>query len=386
MSIMPASMGRLRKSLKNLPRFFLLILIIQHFSCTFVIRTPFDPPKNEKLNLYRGVYHVHSEFSHDSKASLEDIVETAKKAGLDFVVITDHNNMGALQSLRNSHDTRQAQDPLLIVGIEISTWHDGHLGVMGVPEAPPELEHTKDLIDFVHRQGGYAIPAHSFSLKKPWTNWELGYDGMEVFCFSDFFYEQKWYELVSKSFLLSAEDFLKSVVSVNPEYLKRWDEKLSGGRHIAGFGAVDAHVKFRLGNFIPENLLMSFQSVTTYVWADEKNESKMIEALAKGKSFIAFEVFGLADGFSFSASKGGQTFEAGDTVFIDQVPVELNIKLPKAAHIKLIHNGTVAAEHEGSALTYHVNQAGFYRTEIYLGDKTWILSNPIYVETLSPSS
>src|SRR3989338_7790784 len=64
--------------------------------CTFVIRTPaFRPPRDAKPNLFRGAFHVHTEYSHDSKASLELVIKTARKAGLDFVVVTDHNNLNA---------------------------------------------------------------------------------------------------------------------------------------------------------------------------------------------------------------------------------------------------------------------------------------------------
>ena len=42
------------------------------------------------LNVYRGVLHVHSYLSHDSKGTLADIVPAAKADGIDFVFLTDH--------------------------------------------------------------------------------------------------------------------------------------------------------------------------------------------------------------------------------------------------------------------------------------------------------
>jgi len=345
-------------------------------SCTFVIRSPFEAPKNKKPNIYRGVYHVHSNFSHDSKTTLDYISKTAKKAGLDFVIITDHNNDDAKKNLK----APAVGEPLLIVGTEISTWHDGHLGVIGAQDPPFNIERTEEIVDIVHRQGGYAIPAHPYSLKKPWTNWEIpNYDGMEVFCFSDFFYQQKFYNLTLKALLFSAQDFLKSVLTVNPENLKRWDRELSSGKHFAGFGAVDAHIKFRLGNFIPENLLLSFQSVTMYVLSDAKEERKIIDALARGNGFIAFEVFGLANDFSFSAARGNKTYGPGESVPLES-SLQLQVKSPKPARIKLIHEGAIIAENTGKALSFDVKDAGYYRVEVYLEDKLWIISNPIYVE------
>lgn len=350
--------------MKNLFRFFIVFLLLHYASCTLVIRTPFIPPKNKKPNLYRGVYHVHSEFSHDSKVGLPYIVETAKKAGLDFVVVTDHNNMNA----KKAYQARSNEDPLLIFGTEISTWYDGHLGVIGAENPPFNLEHIKEIVEIVHEQGGYVIPAHPYSRKKPWKKWDIPYDGIEVFCFSDFFYELPTHQLIFKAFFLPSNEFLKSVLAVKPENMKRWDEELTGGKKISGFGAVDAHIKFRLGNFIPENYLLSFQSVTMYVVSEDKSEKKIVENLIKGNSFIAFEIWGLANEFSFAAIKDNASYG------------QIVVKSPKSAQIKLIHNGTVVAENQGEALNYAVKEAGYYRSEVYLEDKLWIISNPIYIE------
>ena len=43
-----------------------------------------------KLNVYRGVLHVHSYLSHDSRGTLADIIPAAKTDGIDFVFLTDH--------------------------------------------------------------------------------------------------------------------------------------------------------------------------------------------------------------------------------------------------------------------------------------------------------
>lgn len=329
-------------------------------SCTFVVRMPFVPPKEKKPHLYRGVYHVHSNFSHDSKAALDYIAKTAKKAGLDFVVITDHNNNNAKKYIQSP----DGDGPLLIIGTEISTWYDGHLGVLGASNPPFDLEHTSEIVDRVHQQSGYVIPAHPYSKRKPWTNWEIPFDGIEIFSFSDFVYEHKVPGLVAKAIFLPSGSFLKSVIRVSPKSLELWDQYLSAGKRIAGFGSVDAHLKYRWINFPIDNYLMAFQAVTMYVAADDKTEEKIIESLIQGKSFIAFEVFGHAQEFSFSASEKN----------------ELIVKSPKPAVIKLIHNGSVVAEEHGDLLTYQPLEPGYYRSEVYLEDKLWIISNPIYVE------
>jgi hypothetical protein len=77
---------------------------------------------------YAGDFHVHSKHSGDAEASLRDIATYAQGAGLDFVVITDHNTY--------SHHLPIAQvqadfpDLLLIPGTEWTTYQ-GHAGVYG---------------------------------------------------------------------------------------------------------------------------------------------------------------------------------------------------------------------------------------------------------------
>ena len=76
------------QKLFNKGRAATLLFILSLSSCSFVNHTSAFPiPRQPKPNLFRGVFHVHSEYSHDSKASLNLITKTARKAGLDFVVI-----------------------------------------------------------------------------------------------------------------------------------------------------------------------------------------------------------------------------------------------------------------------------------------------------------
>ena len=45
--------------------------------------------------------HIHSKYSHDSKASVGEILEAAEKSGFDVTAITDHNTAaGGLEALK----------------------------------------------------------------------------------------------------------------------------------------------------------------------------------------------------------------------------------------------------------------------------------------------
>lgn len=356
---------------KNAGKAILLLLISAHFSCVLVARTAFLPPQIKKSNWYRGVYHVHSNYSHDSKATLEMISETAGQAGLDFIVVTDHNNMDAKKAYQP-----KPKDPLLIVGTEISTWHDGHLGVIGVKEMPPDIGEIQKILDWIHAHHGFAIPAHPYSKRKPWKAMDLPkIDAIEIFCFSDLFYENTA-KLMTQAIFFPSDQFLKSALKVNPEGLQWWDNRLSAGEQISALAATDAHLKWRLGNFYAENLLLYFQSVTMYAHADQLNSENIVRSLANGNTFIAFEIFGIAQDFSFTAAAENRVFHCGETALGEHLL--FHVKVPKEADIKLIHNGKIVEFVRSQTLEYSANEPGYYRVEVYEGGKLWILTNPIY--------
>ena len=45
-----------------------------------------------KLYLYPGIIHIHSKFS-DGTGDIDEITKAAKKAGLTWVLIKEHNNI-----------------------------------------------------------------------------------------------------------------------------------------------------------------------------------------------------------------------------------------------------------------------------------------------------
>jgi hypothetical protein len=76
---------------------------------------------------------------------------------------------------------RYVDGVLLIDAVEIST-DDGHLVALGIPQAPYRLAgEARDVIEDVHRLGGFAIAAHPDSPKPElqWRDWKAAIDGLE---------------------------------------------------------------------------------------------------------------------------------------------------------------------------------------------------------------
>ncbi len=97
--------------------------------------------------------HCHSDRSHDSDSSLEEIIHYAKKRGLTGIAITDHNVF---------YTGPEELDGIKIIpGVEITLDDGAHLlGLFvrsGIPLIKPRL---KEAVSEIHEQKGIAILAH----------------------------------------------------------------------------------------------------------------------------------------------------------------------------------------------------------------------------------
>lgn len=107
-------------------------------------------------------HHVHtSRHSPDSTIDPHELIERARDAGLDGVVITEHDYQWSDEELAELQDA--AGDLVVLSGAEVSTLQ-GHFLVYGLPdldEAPPGID-VEDLIGLVRRHGGAIVAAHPF--------------------------------------------------------------------------------------------------------------------------------------------------------------------------------------------------------------------------------
>jgi predicted metal-dependent phosphoesterase TrpH len=103
--------------------------------------------------------HVHSQYSVDSRLSLDQIMEGILYAGLQGFALTDHDTTAGhaeLARLRTSYPGYW-----LIPGVEVST-RDGHLLAYGLSEAPPPGQPLAETIRRVETMGGVPVLAHPF--------------------------------------------------------------------------------------------------------------------------------------------------------------------------------------------------------------------------------
>jgi len=109
---------------------------------------PFEgksPLPEHPFKTFSGVIHVHTEASHDSQGTLQEVVQAAQAVGLDFVILTEHNKQIPLEKSRFG----RKGELLVLSGSEISA-AQGHYLALGVTrQIERQNRTTQQVIDEV---------------------------------------------------------------------------------------------------------------------------------------------------------------------------------------------------------------------------------------------
>ncbi len=111
--------------------------------------------------------HTHTRLgSPDSFLDPDELVERSKAAGLDAIVLSEHDHTWSrddIAALSHRHDF------LVIPGLEVST-DRGHILVYGVEVYDPSMREAETLADEVERLNAAMVAAHPYRLHQP-MNW-----------------------------------------------------------------------------------------------------------------------------------------------------------------------------------------------------------------------
>lgn len=125
--------------------------------------------------------HMHEmTYSKDSFLQLSQIVEIAKRKGLDGICITDHDSMG-LEDYAAEYSEKTGFP--IFTGIEFYSLQ-GDIVAFGISDYPKERIPAQEFIDLVKSQGGICFAAHPFRNNGRGLGEYLcevkGLDGLEV--------------------------------------------------------------------------------------------------------------------------------------------------------------------------------------------------------------
>ena len=353
-----------------------------------------------------GVLHIHTNRS-DGRGTPDEVAAAAARAGLKFIVFTDHGD-----------GTRQPDPPtyrsgvLCLDGVEIST-SGGHYIALDMPPSPyPLAGEPGDVAQDVRRLGGFGIAAHPDSPKSElrWADWDAPIDGVEWVN-----PDTSWRVLriggVSRFRIFAGvlqyqarpAETLANLLTDISEPISRWNA-IAARRNIVAISGVDAHANLALRNTDPVETRFafplpsyeaSFRMLSVHLTpalplsGDAAADGAIVmRAIRAGHLYTAIDGVASAPSFEFSASNAGGTARQGDELRADG-PVSLRVRSnAPPGFTTIIWRGSEilasAPSHERTELTAQADGApAVYRAEVRSSDpehpRNWLLSNGIYV-------
>ncbi len=351
----------------------------------------------ENYREYAGNLHIHSSYS-DGSGRHSDIAEAAAAAGLNFVIVTDHN-------LRVEGMEGYYGRVLVLVGEEAHNNRRrpqaNHLLIYGAQQelTPYTFGGTQTLIQKAGECGGICYIAHPIERSSrlgedydaiPWIDWPTeGITGLEIWNYMSEFKGLLWSRLVALIYAFFPDWGIRGPYRAT---LRLWDELLNKGTHLAALGGADAHAsRYQMVGIsrvvFPYEYL--FRCVNTHLLTDgpltgdtARDRRLIYEALRAGRTWVGYDLPHPTHGFQFVARSGAARRTMGEELKrLGAVTLEINT--PAKGEIRLMRDGQLISKITGTTLSYTSAEAGTYRVEVYRRFRGmrvgWIFSSPIYI-------
>ena len=305
----------------------------------------------KKRRLFRGDTHLHT-LGSDGYKDVRGVALEAKDRGLDFIIVTDHNNF--------AHNLLDAGVPGITVlpGTEW-THYKGHCGMLGVkrPYKSAFCVNTRaqaqEKLREARENGALIVINHPFC---PFCGWKWGFEGFD-------------YDLI--------EVWNGGAVSkATLDCLAWWQKELESGRNLPVCGGSDYH-RPDFGCHIGDPC--------TCLFADSPEPEDLLRALRSGNSFITFTPKGPGISANAAGAGLGETAPAGAPVETKWFGLrggdELRAVTDRGVLTKICPSGC-------SGLTWTIKNEGFrfcrfeVRRSLLPGSQPFpaLISNPVYFD------
>lgn len=352
-----------------------------------------------------GAYHVHTTRS-DGAGGEAEVARAAAKAGLRFVILTDHGNA------TRKPDTPAYRDGVLCLdAVEISTT-GGHYVALDMGAAPYPLGgEPAAVVEDVSRLGGFGVAGHPDSAKTDlaWKDWTLPFDGIEWLSADSEWRNESRARLarVLMDYFVRPAGALALTLDRPAGTLARWDSATSL-RPVVALAAHDAHGG--IGPRVEGRARMSIAGVPSYeasfrsfairailtspLTGHAQTDARLVfDAIRSGDAFTAIDALAGPAYLDFHATSGsGAKIEMGAAIAGEDVTFSVRAAVPVGASTVLMQEGREVARSTGGELRARSGGRGAYRVEIQspgapgVQPVPWLVSNPIYLNLPSPQS
>ncbi len=344
---------------------------------------------------YVGNLHIHSRYS-DGAGSVSEIARSAGRAGLDFIILNDHEHMTNSLHLEEEGIYDGVR---VLMGLEIGRRYHHYLAYGLTEMVRGEGLEPQEVIDRVNQKGGFGFLAHPFEKGMPfrersiaytWNDLSVGgYTGICIWNFSS-----RWKERIKGPFhgiffLLFKVWTLKGPSRKTLSFWERQCER----RRVVGIGGSDAHgAGFQWGplRLVPFPYDVTLNSINVHLLLDEplsrdfaRAKAQIYGAMKGGRLFIAHDHLKPATGFRFVyRTEGGARLAMGEEARFQEGV--FSVECPAWGEIRLVKDGGLLGRWRGARASVQVKEKGVYRVEVrrrvpFFGLRPWIFSNPIYL-------
>jgi hypothetical protein len=275
-----------------------------------------------------GVYHVHSDASHDSRLSLQTIASVAQENTWDFVVLTDHH--------ANTYHSFVKNKVLFLQWPEKST-PQGHVVRMDAAMS-------------------FLAAAHPVSGKRPFNGDVKTLQGMEIGSVSSVLYNQagflgyRWW-LKVLALPLNPRWVMSHLSVLEKRSVALWDSIEDPS--FAGLCALDAH------SWVP----FSWGSQPWWLWVDTDKTSSAFhieQSVRQGRVHCVAGWLGAPQGLVWGVKK---TQQGAQEIFLEVKGMDVK----DVAHTRLLRDGKEVSRVFGKPSLQVLNPApGLYRAEVYV--------------------
>ena len=333
------------------------------------------PPAGE----LRGAWHVHTTRS-DGLGTLDEVLKAARAAGLQFVVVTDHNVLAP-------EDAGWHDGVLVIEASEAST-RFGHVVAVGLPRVLTLEERGGEPLEAIAALGGESVLAHPFHARRPWSGWERGpWRGLEVVS-----NDTSWGEItvgrgwgrVLPGLLVLPFDAARTVVGLVPE-THREEAVLDAAQR-----PDLPRARRQDGSPAPPRVLLcsadahgypsyqaAFEAFSMHVPVRASGEAAadaraVLAALLDGRATCVFDGVAPASNLRLAQTPGGRLRLTGDGAF-------------EGAEAILWRGGAVVGSARGEAGGFGFDCGGgcgpgIYRAVATRAGRPWLFTNPVVIE------